>query len=133
MPDDPSEASTSPATPDAGEPRPTSPEARGQRWQAPRASPQLEVAEFEDALSRQLPINFYVLAIERWAIAVRRLEAGLIEEGDRAALLGRVEILDQFRKIPSLPPTPWVARLQRLFRRTPRDGQGDSQRDPEAR
>ena len=53
-----------------------------------------------------------MLAVERWAIALRRVEAGLTEEPvlepDRATLA-------QFREIPPSPPSLLVEWLLRLF------------------
>jgi hypothetical protein len=67
-----------------------------------------------------------VLMVERWAIAVRRLDVGLVDELERSKLEQRPDIVRAVRAVPVRAPSAWVQWLQRFAERI-RQGRGDRQ------
>src|SRR5258705_8623925 len=102
--------------PDADDVSASGSEPRRLRWtfSAPEAA-HVPFAAPRDG--QTLPINQYVLAVERWAIAIRRREAGVIDEAERAALEGRPDIVALLTHVPTPKPSAFVQWLQRSAER----------------
>lgn len=105
-----------PPDPGAETPPRAEPEPRRLRWAAAASPPDGSPEVVELAPGRRVPVDRYVLAVERWAIALRRVEAGLTEE---AVSESARETLARFREIPSPPPSRMVEWFLRLLGRLP--------------
>ena len=85
---------------------------------APRASGRPEARGLRR--EREFPLDMNVLAVERWAIALRRLDADVADEAEREHLLSRPDLVAALRAVPEREPTPfaqWLRRLSELIRR----------------
>lgn len=117
-------------SPRGSTPLPPEPELRGvRRVQQPTSG---DVAAHVRSEGPVIPVDRNALAVERWAIAVGRLDAEVIGEAERLDLQQRNDIVEAIRRVPEKATSPWVQWLQRLVRRF-RGDKGESPPIPQPR
>ena len=76
-----------------------------------------ESPHVEPRRQRRIPVHRDVLAVERWAIAVRRLEADVIAPKEREDVRLRPDLHAWFRDVPSRASSSWGEWLQAIASR----------------